>query len=258
MDLHLTGRTALVTGGARGIGLGVAKLLAAEGCHLHLASRNAANLDAAQRDIVAAYGVKVATHTLDLSLTGNVLKLARLVGNVDILVNNAGAIPHGPITGLGDSEWRDGWELKVFGYIALTREIYREMCAMQRGVIINVVGTAGERPSAGYIAGAMGNAALMAMSRALGAESIFHGVRVVAVNPGGIETERPVAQLKTQAARKLGDEQRWRELLADRPMKRMGSGDEVAATIVFLCSDRCAYTSGTVVTVDAGASARKR
>jgi NAD(P)-dependent dehydrogenase (short-subunit alcohol dehydrogenase family) len=130
------------------------------------------------------------------------------------------------------------------------------MCARKRGVIVNIVGTAGERPSAGYIAGSMANAALMAMSRALGAESLDSGVRVVAVNPGATETERIYAILKARAKSQLGDENRWRELTSRLPGGRLGSAEEVAAMVAFLCSDRSSYTSGTVITIDGGASGR--
>ncbi len=257
MELNLKGRTALVTGGSRGIGFGVARLLAAEGCNVHLASRSAADLEAARKKITDAYPVNVTVHALDLSTLENVVKLAKACGPVDILINNAGAIPQGTITGLDDKTWREAWDLKVFGFINLTREVYRDMCEKKRGVIVNVVGVAGERPSANYIAGSMSNAGLMAMSRALGADSVDHGVRVVALNPGAIETDRQVVRWKARAKKELGDENRWRELTTGFPFGRLGTVDEVASMIVFLCSDRSAYTSGTVITVDGGASFRK-
>jgi hypothetical protein len=257
MELNLKGRTALVTGGSRGIGFGVAQLLAAEGCNLHLASRSADNLEAARKKIIDACHGNVTVHALDLSRLENAVKLVKACGPVDILINNAGAIPQGTLTGLDDATWREAWDLKVFGFINVTREVYRDMCAQKRGVIVNVVGTAGERPVANYLAGSMANAGLMAMSRALGAESVDHGVRVVAVNPGATETDRQVVRWKARAKNELGDENRWRELTTGFPRGRLATVDEVASTIVFLCSDRAGYVSGTVVTVDGGASWRK-
>jgi len=257
MDLNLKGRTALVTGGSRGIGFGVAQVLAAEGCNVHIASRSAADLEAARKTITAAHRVEVTAHALDLSSLENAAALVKACGPVDILINNAGAIPQGSVTSLDDATWRKAWDLKVFGFINLTREIYREMCAKKRGVIVNVVGIAGERPSANYIAGSMANAGLMAMSRALGAESVDYGVRVVALNPGAIETDRQVVRWKARAQKELGDEKRWRELTTGFPFGRLGTVDEVASMIVFLCSDRSGYTSGTVITVDGGAASRK-
>ena len=165
------GKTALVTGGSRGIGFGVAERLAAEGVNLHLASRSADSLDAARKKIVDAHGVKVSVHALDLSTHENAVKLVKAAGSVDILINNAGAIPKGSLTDLEDKPLREAWDLKLFGFMSVAREVYRDMRKHKRGVIINVAGTAGERPNPDYIAGSMANAALMTMSRALGAET---------------------------------------------------------------------------------------
>lgn len=209
------------------------------------------------RKITAASSVNVTCHALDLSIPGNTTKLAGACGNVDILINNAGAIPQGAITALDDPAWRASWELKVFGYINMTREIYRTMCARRSGVIVNVIGTAGERPSAGYLAGSMANSALMTMSRALGAESASFGVRVLGVNPGATATDRGVMLWRKRAEQELGDAERWRELTQGFPFGRPATVDEVAGVIVFLISDRAAYVSGTMVSVDGGASWRK-
>lgn len=257
MDLQLKGRTALITGGSRGIGFGVAQLLAAEGCNLHLASRSAADLEAARGKITAVHPVKVTGHALDLSVAENTVKLARECGDIDVLINNAGAIPQGTITDLDDKTWRAAWELKLFGYVNLTREVYRAMCERQRGVIINVIGAAGERPTAGYVAGSMANAALMTMSRALGAESPKYGVRVLGLSPTATATDRGVTRWRNQAKKELGDENRWRELTKGFPFGRPASVEEVANVVVFLASDRASYMSGTVVTVDGGAASRK-
>jgi len=257
MDLQLKGRTALITGGSRGIGFGVAQALAAEGCNLHLASRTAADLDAARAKIAAAHKVEVTCHPLDLSAGENAVKLAKACGPVDILINNAGAIPQGNITALDDKTWRQSWDLKLFGFVNLTREVYRGMCERKRGVIINVIGTAGERPTAFYIAGSMANSALMTMSRALGAESPNYGVRVIGLNPTATETDRGVMRWREQAQKEFGDPERWREMTKSFPFGRPAKVDEVANVIAFLASDRASYVSGTVVTVDGGASARK-
>jgi NAD(P)-dependent dehydrogenase (short-subunit alcohol dehydrogenase family) len=256
MNLGLDGRTALVTGASRGIGFGVAQTLAAEGCHLHLASRNAGDLDKARDKIIGVHEVNVTCHALDLSTSENVRALARACGDVDILVNNAGAIPHGSVADVDEETWRRAWDLKVFGFVNLTREIHAAMCERRSGVIVNVIGTAGERPAANYIAGSMGNASLMAMTRALGAESVQHGVRVVGVNPGGTETDRQIVRWRARSEQEFGTPERWRELTTGFPFGRLATVDEVANMIVFLCSDRSSYTTGTIVTIDGGASAK--
>jgi hypothetical protein len=256
MDLKLSGRTALITGGSRGIGFGVAQALAAEGCHLHLASRNAADLEAARKKLLAAHKVSVTTHALDLAASESAKKLGQACRDVDILVNNAGAIPQGTLTGLDEKVWRESWDLKVFGYINLSRTIYAAMCERRRGVIVNIIGGAGERPTAGYIAGSMANAGLMAFSRALGAESPGHGVRVIGLNPSATATDRGVMRWRNQAQKDLGDAERWRELTKGFPFGRPATVEEIADVVVFLCSDRASYVSGTIIAVDGGNSAR--
>jgi NAD(P)-dependent dehydrogenase (short-subunit alcohol dehydrogenase family) len=256
MDLELNGLTALVTGASRGIGLAIAQELAREGCHLHLAARTAADLDAARKQILSARRVGVTCHALDLAAPGTMAQLARDCGDVDILINNAGSIPSGHLLDIDEARWRQSWELKVFGYINLTREIYRKMCARRRGVIVNVIGVAGERLRQDYIAGGTGNAALMAFTKNLGGESVDYGVRVVGVNPGQVETDRLRQRLERKAQEDLDDAGRWRELVINPPLGRLARSEEIADTVVYLASARASYISGTIVTVDGGRAVR--
>ena len=256
MKLEIAGLTALVTGASRGIGLAVSKALAREGCHLHLAARNAADLDAARAAIHAANPVTIECHACDLADSDAVARLAGRAADVDILVNNAGAIPAGGLEQIDEARWREAWELKVFGYINLTRAVYSRMRERRRGVIVNVIGVSGERLRASYIAGSTGNAALMAFTRALGGASVDHGVRVVGVNPGQIDTDRLREQLAPRAQAAFGDAGRWRELVANAPLGRLGRPDEIADVVVFLASARASYVSGTIVTVDGGRAVR--
>ncbi len=257
MEFELKGKTVLITGGSKGIGLAAAEGFAAEGCHVHLVARTATVLETAKQQLHAAHGAEVAVHPLDLSQPGAAETLAQACPDMDILVNNAGAIPGGDLDAIGEGRWREAWDLKVFGYINMTREYYRRMRERGGGVIVNVIGLAGERPDAGYVAGSAGNASLMAFTKAVGGASIDHGVRIVAVNPGLVETDRAVTLLRTRAEKEFGDAERWQEYYKTLPLGRAAHAREVGDLVVFLASARAAYISGTVVTIDAGASLRR-
>jgi NAD(P)-dependent dehydrogenase (short-subunit alcohol dehydrogenase family) len=254
MNLELSGRRALVTGASRGIGRAVAEALAAEGMSLHLAARSADDLEKARAQIVEHHGVRVEIHPGDLGERGRAAALAHRVGAVDVLVNNAGAIPAGPLHAVDEARWREAWELKVFGYVNLCREMYALMRRAGGGVIVNVIGTGGERHDPGYIAGVTGNAGLMAFTRALGAGGPRHGVRVVGVNPGLTRTDRMEQQARRRAEMAGRDPGDWPQMLGRLPFDRPAEPEEVADVVAFLASRRAGYVSGTVVTVDGGHS----
>jgi NAD(P)-dependent dehydrogenase (short-subunit alcohol dehydrogenase family) len=167
-------------------------------------------------------------------------------------VNNAGAIPAGDLQAIDEQRWRDAWNLKVFGYVNLCRAVYPAMKARGGGVIVNVLGAAGERPTWGYIAGSAGNASLMAFTRGMGGTSLVDKIRIVACNPGLISTERMETMLRATAETKLGDAGRWRELIPKNPP--VGTPEQCADLVAFLASDRASHIAGTVVTIDGGAS----
>jgi 3-oxoacyl-[acyl-carrier protein] reductase len=256
MELKLAGRTALITGSSKGIGLAVAQWFAREGVHVCLVARSADALQKEAAAIHAAAGVKVETLAADLADAAARESVYRTFPDVDILVNNAGAIPGGNIHDIDEASWRASWDLKVFGYVGLTRHYLKQMQSRGSGVIINIIGAGGERLDANYIAGAAGNAGLMAFTRAIGGTSLDSGVRVVGVNPGPVLTDRAEVLGRKRAARLYGDESRWKEGFAKMPRGRPATCDEIAAMVVFLASDLCSYVSGTVVTIDGGLSHR--
>ncbi|MEK9725587.1 MAG: SDR family NAD(P)-dependent oxidoreductase, partial [Rhodospirillaceae bacterium] len=184
MDLQLSGKTAVVTGASKGIGAGVARGLAEEGCNLHIVSRTAADLEKVADEIRAATGVDVTPHALDLSDGANVAKLVAATGAPDILVNNAGAIPGGDLQAIDEARWREAWDLKVFGYINMCRAYYAAMAEAGGGTIVNVTGLAADRTDFGYVAGTTGNAGLNAFTKAVGGRSLKDGVRILSVSPG--------------------------------------------------------------------------
>jgi NAD(P)-dependent dehydrogenase (short-subunit alcohol dehydrogenase family) len=251
MDLHLSGKRALITGGSKGIGRAAALSLAEAGCDLLLAARDPAVLEDAASLIRSRHQIRVETTAADLSQTAEVERLAASAGEVDILVNNAGAIPPGTLLTVDDGRWRAAWDLKVFGFIGLTRALYPALKA-RGGVVVNVIGAAGESFDANYIAGSTGNAALMAFTRALGRAAPADGMRVVGINPGPVATERMTMLLRARAERDLGDPERWAELTRTMPFGRAATPEEIGDAVAFLASPRSAYTTGTIVTINGG------
>ncbi len=256
MDLHLRGKTALITGASKGIGLASAECLAEEGVNVILVSRTLADLEGARQKIAARHNVNVQVHAYDLSDSRNIDKLVAEHAGIDILVNNAGAIPAGDLQAITEDRWRAAWDLKVFGYINMCRRFYAEMKSRGRGVIVNVLGVAGEKMDRTYIAGSTGNAALMAFTKALGGSAGDDKLRVVGINPGAIATDRLVTIMKTRAQDRLGDAERWEELMKPLPMGRAGTPEEIGSMVAFLASDKSAYTTGTIITIDGGAANR--
>ena len=256
MQLDLAGRTALITGASKGIGLACAEVLAEEGCHLHLAARNGAAMEAAAGRLRAAQGVRVAVHPADLGSSGAMEALADAAADADIVVNNAGDIPSGALPAVTDAALRTGFDLKVFGYITLTRLFYPRMKARGGGVVINIIGNSGENWDASYFAGSTGNAALMSFTKAIGGRSLDDGVRVVGINPGPVATDRMLKIMRTKATDMLGDAERWEELFDRYPGKRPATARECADLVAFMASPRAGYITGTIVTVDGGIAAR--
>ncbi len=257
MDLQLAGRTVLITGASQGIGEGLAHAFAAEGCALHLTARSADRLAALQAAITSAHGVAVGITAIDMTREGACERIVDEAGAVDVLVNNAGVIPSGPLFDIGPQQWRDGWALKGFGYADMMRLVYPRMKAAGGGVILNNIGNGGEVCDPNYIEGAAGNAAIMAMTRALGGTSLDDNIRVVGVNPGPVDTSRIYGMLRKFAETRLGDAGRYQELLERYPLKRPAHIHEITDLFLFLASFRSGYTSGTIVTVDGGIASRR-
>ncbi len=258
MDLKLAGKRALITGASQGIGEALAEAFAGEGCALHLVARSADRLGAVAARITAAHGVPVDVQPVDLTAPGATAAVAARATDADILVNNAGAIPGGDLWEVDEDRWRAGWELKVFGYINLTRAMYRLMKARGGGVILNNIGNGGENTDFDYIAGSSGNAALMAFTRALGGRSLDDGIRVVGVNPGPVATPRWFGVARERPGSGGGGGSGDGGTPPRRyPLGRPAEPREVADLFVFLASARSAYTSGAIFTVDGGATSRR-
>jgi len=242
MELNLKGKRVLVTGASKGIGRACLEMLAAEGCKVLGTSRSIAPGPTAK--------------AMDLSLRGAAEELAAWAGDLDILVNNAGAIPGGDLQRVDEDTWRRAWDLKVFGYINLTRAVYAAMKKKGHGVIVNILGNAGERLNPAYIAGSTANAGLMAFTRTLGGASHADGIRVLGINPGPVATDRLISLYQQMAQTKLGDAGRYLELFKEMSFGRPASAEEIASAVAFLASERSAYTSGCILSIDGGLAAR--
>lgn len=254
MDLGLKGRKVLVTGASQGIGEGLARAFAEEGCDLLLVARSGARLESLAGALREQHGVAVDMFAIDMTAPGAISEVAAFGADADVLVNNAGSIPGGNLWQVDESAWRNGWELKVFGYIHLTRLMYTAMKARGAGVILNNIGNGGENFDFDYIAGTTGNAALMAFTRALGGRSLDDGIRVLGINPGPVDTER-IRKVLSARAGETGD---GVQAALDRmPLRRPATVAEVADLFVYLASDRSRYTSGTIITVDGGLTSRR-
>jgi NAD(P)-dependent dehydrogenase (short-subunit alcohol dehydrogenase family) len=257
MEMGLAGQRVLITGASQGIGEGLAKSFARENCHLSLVARSAEKLKALAAELRSAHGIEVDVLAFDMTRPGAIADVISFGGAADILVNNAGAIPGGTLWEVDEDAWRKGWELKVFGYINLTRAMYSEMKARGRGVILNNIGNGGQNFDFNYIAGTTGNAALMAFTCALGGRSLEDGIRVVGVNPGPVATERIAKVIKGHAARLLGGESRSDDLMARYPLGRAATVGEIADLFVYLASTHSSYTTGTIITVDGGITSKR-
>jgi len=256
MNLGLSGKRVLITGSSKGIGLACARAFAAEGCDVTLVGRDPATLATATNTIRAEAQVRVTSIAADLSQVSERERLHAAMPEVDVLVNNAGAIPGGRLQDIPIARWQAAWDLKVMGYIHLCQLYLPGMEARRAGVMLNIIGMAGQAPRMGYICGGVGNAALIAFTQALGGATQAMGVRVLGINPSATRTERMETQARATARLKFGDEERWAETLSNLPFGRPIDAREIADLSVFLASPRAGYINGTVVDVDGGGKFR--
>ncbi|MBC8269734.1 MAG: SDR family NAD(P)-dependent oxidoreductase [Rhodospirillaceae bacterium] len=181
-DGILSGHSALIAGGSSGIGLACARLLAANGCQLHVTARDDEALDQACESIALDYGIEVEALPTDLSEPVNAAALALDCEDVDILINAFGSLPRGTIETLQGEDWQTGFELRVFGAINLTREVFEGMLELGTGIIINIGGPVGEDDEEDLCI-LSANAALKTFSETLDRQAKRDGVRILSYFP---------------------------------------------------------------------------
>jgi 3-oxoacyl-[acyl-carrier protein] reductase len=255
MDLGLQGKVALVTGASQGLGHAIAHRLAAEGMAVAVSARNETKLrDLAQ--MISAAGGKCLVYPADLRLLEAPSAFAaaaeRHFGRIDLIVNNAGATVRGDFLELTDEQWQDGFALKFFGAMRLCRAAWASLAA-SKGAIVNIAGTGGRTASADFSIGGSVNAAVLNLTKSLADRGIRDGVRVNALNPGYIETERLERRISQFAAsHRLSKADAAGRMAQEAGISRFGKPEEVASAVAFLGSEQAAYIQGVIFDVDGG------
>jgi 3-oxoacyl-[acyl-carrier protein] reductase len=257
MDLGLQGRSALVTGGSKGIGKAVARGLAQEGARVAICARERKALDEAAKQIAGETGAEVVALAGDLTRTADVERIVAAAidrfGRLDILVNNAGAAPGGRLLDLTEEDWQKALQLKFLGYVRCMKAVLPHMVKQGGGRIVNIVGNDGVKPIGLELAPSAANAADLAVTVALAEEYGRHGICINAINPGPVATER-WDQLVAGVGRALGISTAEAQKKAERsiPLGRICTPEEVANVAVFLASERAGFVNGAMITVDGG------
>ncbi|MFX3633859.1 MAG: SDR family NAD(P)-dependent oxidoreductase [Candidatus Pristimantibacillus sp.] len=258
MDLGLRGKTALITGGSKGIGLATAILLAAEGAQIAIAARNEEQLHAASAIIHEQTGVEPLIISTDVSSQEQceraVALTAERFGRLDILVNNAGTSAAKPFEEVSTEGWLSDLDLKLFGAVHCARAALPHMRKSGSGAIVNVTAVAGKTPSASSLPTSVSRAAGLALTKAMSKDLAADDIRVNAVCIGLIRSDQ--IEKAWQAS---SPDSTWEQFSTDPkhgiPLRRIGRTEEAANVIAFLVSEAASYVTGTSVNIDGGISA---
>jgi NAD(P)-dependent dehydrogenase (short-subunit alcohol dehydrogenase family) len=254
MDFLLSNKVAIVTGASRGIGQAIAEMLSAEGMRVVLVARSQDKLDSLAKALPKESLVQAFDLRKPDSANQVVAATMERFGKLDLLVNNAGATKRGDFLRLTDEEWVDGFSLKFYGAMRMSRAAWPHLQST-KGTIINVIGIGGQTGSAEFTIGGAVNAALMNLTKALADRGIKDNVRVNAINPGSIMTERLQTRLKTYATENNIDfDEAVKRMPHEMKIARFGDPAEIARVVAFLASPQAAYIQGVILDVDGGAT----
>jgi len=259
MDLKLSDKAVIVTGGSKGIGYACAEAFVAEGARVTIVSRSQANLDSALGRL-RHDGHSVQAIAADLTNAGEAERMAETAekqfGPTDVLVNSAGAARRYAPADLGVQAWHDAMDAKFFSYIHAADAVLKRMLDRSRGAIVNIIGMGGKVASPVHLPGGAANSALMLATVGLAAAFGGKGIRINGVNPGATLTGRVTEGLKAES--KLTGIPEDKLLAANEgkiPLHRYATPEEVARVVLFLASDQASYVTGAIVPMDGGLGA---
>ncbi|HLG58801.1 MAG TPA: SDR family oxidoreductase [Vicinamibacterales bacterium] len=252
MDLQLRGKVAIVTGASKGIGRAIAQTLADEGVRLVVVARTRDQL----LTLASPMGDACLVQAVDLvhpDTPAAVVEAAvKQFGRLDVLVNNAGSTRRGDFLTLSDADWADGFALKFFGAMRCSRAAWPHLQA-SHGTIVNIVGIGGRTGTAEFAIGGAVNAALLNLTKVLADRGVKDGVRVNAINPGGIATDRLQTRIKSFAAEhELELPEAEKQMARSMGVARFGQPEEIARLVAFLASPQAAFCQGSIVDADGG------
>jgi NAD(P)-dependent dehydrogenase (short-subunit alcohol dehydrogenase family) len=257
MSRAFENQVAIVTGASKGIGQAIALRLARDGAQVAVCARDKEALERVIRQIECSGGT-AAAFACDLRVPENPARLADFArerfGRIDIVVNNAGATKRGELEALTDEDWADGFALKFFASVRLTRAAWPDLKA-NRGSVIFISGVGGRTPGGQFAIGGSVNAALLSFTKALAETGLRDGVQVNAINPGTIRTDRFDARLKAfVAGRNIDLSEAEREYIKEEGIARIGEPSEIAALVAFVAGPEGRLLHGSLIDIDAGAT----
>jgi 3-oxoacyl-[acyl-carrier protein] reductase len=257
MDLGLRGKVAVVTAASGGLGRAIAEEFASEGATTVIAARNEARLQAAAGEIAARTGGTAIAYRADCTIEADIANLVRDTmqrhGRLNVMICNSVGPKTAPFDEMTDAGWREALDVKVVAQIRIAREAFKAMQKQRSGCILFMAGTHGRQPKTYSVTAGVTNAALINASKVMAEAAAPFNIRVNAINPGPIDTER-MAYLSKEKAVELGiPEAEARRILADVTLlKRFGEPRELAAAVVFLASPRASFMTGIMLDVDGG------